>query len=450
MIEIYDIHPLKFYLLSVRNRRLFDFSTSEHILEKDVENAFNRLKRIEGGNIYAVYQYEECILPVMNELADKYKAQYPQVQQLPTYFKQCKKGEYIIRQSIFVPLFDLKSSIVKVFALEHGFDTHKAHEVFTANWARLSLYFDAYSYGFLPKKKEYIGEEDKAKRICRFCMKSGIGRFQNDSHAIQEGLGNHLLIANEECDECNTFFSNSVERHLFRFLETNRTLSQVRGKGKSTYHQEGLNFHIHPDTVTGLPTVYVKQEFIENELYKGKPTGRILLYNNGPITYQGIYKALVKIAVDMIPPDKIIHFVKTGMWVHGDFEADNLPSFWYGEHSFFFEQPVLDLFFQKDNTDYNAPYCTAVLYIYESVFIYVVPLNEIDNGKNLTKEKLLSHLNLFKKYEYLYVKEWAEYDSNDTKEYAVHYKINPLGVEGKYHVKYCPSDDPIFEIRRNK
>ena len=450
MIDIYDIHPLKFYLLSVRNHRLFDFSTSEHILEKAVENAFNCMKRIEGGNIYAVYQYEECILLVMNELADKYKAQYPQVQQLPAYFKQCKKGEYIIRQSISVPLFNLKSSIVKVFALEHGFDTHKAHEVFTANWVRLSLYFDAYSYGFLPQKKENIGEKDKAKRICRFCMKSGIDRFKNASHAIQEGLGNHLLIANEECDECNTIFSNSVERHLFRFLETNRTLSQVRGKGKSTYHQEGLNFHIHPDTVTGLPTVYVKQEFIENELYKGKPTGRILLYNNGPITYQGIYKALVKIAVDMIPPDKIIHFVKTGMWVHGDFEADNLPSFWYGEHSFFFEQPVLDLFFQKDNTDYNAPYCTAVLYIYESVFIYVVPLNEIDNGKNLTKEKLLSHLNLFKKYEYLYVKEWAEYDSNDTKEYAVHYKINPLGVEGKYHVKYCPSDDPIFEIRRNK
>ena len=449
MNDIYDIHPLKFYLLSVRNYRLFDFSTSEHILEKAVENAFNCMKRIEGGNIYAVYQYEECILSVMNELADKYKAQYPQVQQLFAYFKQCKEGEYIIRQSIFVPLLNLKSSIVKVFALEHGLDAHKVHEVFITNWARLSLNFEAYSYGFLPNKI-FIGEKDKAKRICRFCMKSGITRFKNDSHAIQEGLGNHLLIANEECDECNTLFSNSVERHLFRFLETNRTLSQVRGKGKSTYHQEGLNFHIHPDTVTGLPTVYVKQEYIENELYNGQTTGRILLYNNGPITYQGVYKALVKIAVDMIPQDKIAYFAQTGMWVHGDFEADNLPSFWYGEHSFFFEQPVLDLFFKKDNTHYNAPYCTAVLYIYESVFIYVVPLNEIDVDKNFTKEKLLSHMDFFKKYEYLYVKEWAEYDSNDTKEYAAHYKISPLGVEGKYHVKYRPSDDPIFEIRRNK
>ena len=42
MLDIYDIHPLKFYLFSVRNHRFFDFSTSEHILEKAVENAFNR------------------------------------------------------------------------------------------------------------------------------------------------------------------------------------------------------------------------------------------------------------------------------------------------------------------------------------------------------------------------------------------------------------------------
>ena len=398
MVDIYDIHPLKFYLFSVRNRRLFDFSTSEHILEKAVEKVFNRMKRIKGGNIYAVYQYEDNILSVMKEFADKYKTQYPQAQQLPAYFKQCKEGEYIIRQSIFVPLFCLKSSIVKVLALERGLDSHKAHQAFAANWARLSLSFDTYSYGFLPNKL-YIGESDKAKRVCRFCMKSGVGRFRNDSHAIQEGLGNRLLIANEECDECNTLFSNSVERHLFRFLETNRTLSQVRGKGKSTYHQEGVNFHIHPDTVTGFPVVYVKQDHIENELYKGHPTGRILLYNNGTITYQGIYKALVKIAVDMIPQDKIAHFARTGKWVHGDFEAENLPSFYYGEHSYFFEQPVLDLFFKNGNTHYNAPYCTAVLYIYESVFIYVVPLNEIDVDKNFTKAEVLSHLEYFKKYE---------------------------------------------------
>ena len=446
--SIYDIHPQRFFLLSARNRRLFEFFSPGHILEKAVEDAFNCIKRVEGGNIHAVYEYDPSMLTIMNELADKYKDQYPQVQQLPAYFKQCKDGEYIIRQGTSVSLFDLKSSIVKVLARSHGLDTNKAHQAFAVNWARLSLSYDTFSFGFLPRKI-CIGESDKSKRVCRFCMKSGAYRFQNVSHAIQEGLGNHLLIANEECDECNTLFSNSVESHLFRFLETNRTLSQVRGKGKSTYHQEGLNFHIHPDSVSVLPIVYAKQELVENEKYNGQPTGRILLYNNGPITYQGIYKALLKIAVDMIPQEYIGHFAKTGMWVHGDFETENLPPFCYGEHTFFFEQPVLDLFFKNDKSPANSPYCTAVLYIYESVFIYVVPFNDVDGDKDFTSSEILDHLELFKKHEYLYVQEWVEYDSNDTMERAAHYKVNLLGVDGKYKVVYRPSNDPIFEIRRS-
>ena len=148
MLSIHDIHPQRFYLLSARNRRLFEFSSSGHILEKAVEDAFNRIKCVEGGNIHAVYVYEESMLTVMNELADKYKSQYPQVQQLPAYLKQCKVGEYIIRQNTSVPLFSLKSSIVKVLARAHGLDTHKAHQAFAVNWARLSLSFDAYFFLF--------------------------------------------------------------------------------------------------------------------------------------------------------------------------------------------------------------------------------------------------------------------------------------------------------------
>lgn len=65
MLSIYDIHPQRFYLLSARNRRLFEFSSPDYILEKAVEDAFNRIKRIEGGNIHAVYEYEESMLTMV-------------------------------------------------------------------------------------------------------------------------------------------------------------------------------------------------------------------------------------------------------------------------------------------------------------------------------------------------------------------------------------------------
>lgn len=445
MADLFDIHPQKFYLLSVHNRRLFSYSSSDHHLEQAVEDAFCRIKRIEGGNLHAIYQCDANTLTCMTELADKYKEKYPEIQQLPAYFKQCEEGEYIIRQNAETPLFDLKSSIVQLTALTNGLDMHKAHIAFCVNWAKLYLSFDTVSYGFLPIKIA-IGENDKSKRICRFCFVSDAKKFAHVSHAVQEGLGNRLLIANEECDDCNDLFSNGVETQLFRFLETNRTLSQVRGKGKKHFHQEGLNFHIHPDSSTGLPTVFVKQEYANNDLYedKGKPTGKIILYNQGPITYQGIYKALVKIAVDMIPQDKIKHFKKTGQWVHGDFPADELPPFCYGEHTFFFDQPVLDLFFRNEASPTHAPYCTAVLYIFESVFIYIVPYSDMDGNRYRTSSEVRCQLDLFKKHEYLHVQEWVEYDSNDTNERAAQFKVKAIGIEGKYNVEYRPACDPIF------
>ena len=184
-------------------------------------------------------------------------------------------------------------------------------------------------------------------------------------------------------------------------------------------------------------------------MYQGKLTGKILLYNNGSITYQGIYKALVKFAVDMVPSDKINHFVRTGEWVHGDFDSDSLPPFIYGEqYTFFFEQPVLDLFFKNETSPVFSPYCTAVLYIYDSVFIYSIPFSDVDTNQSLSTTDIKCNLEHFKKYEYIHVPEWVEYDSNDITERATHYKIPVLGVPDKYRVEYRPSSDPIFEIKR--
>jgi hypothetical protein len=151
----------------------------------------------------------------------------------------------------------------------------------------------------------------------------------------------------------------------------------------------------------------------------------------------------------MIPSDRMSSFVRTGEWVHGDFEGENLPPFWYGEQdTFFFEQPVLDLFFKNNKSPEFSPACTAVLYIFDSVFIYILPYSDSDSELNLTHSNIRLNFEHFKKYEYIYVQEWAEYDSNDIQERAAHYKIPVLGIEGKYRVEYCPSSDPIFEIKR--
>ena len=115
---------------------------------------------------------------------------------------------------------------------------------------------------------------------------------------------------------------------------------------------------------------------------------------------------------------------------------------------FFFEQPVLDLFFRKDTSPTFSPYFTAVLYIFDSIFIYILPFSDVDPDLSLSPIQIRTHLENFKKHEYIHVPEWVEYDSNDISEKAAHYKIPVLGIPGKYSVEYRPSYDPIFEIKR--
>lgn len=449
MNTIYDAYPEKFYLLSIHNRRLIDLDSKseERILEEEVEKAFSKLPGHVGGNIYAIYVYDSTVMDVMSELSNRFKFKYPQIQQLPAYFKNFKDGDTFIKHNFSAPMLDIKRSIMRIKALEMGVDANKLDSYFLSKWGKLYLSFETFSYGFLTDKI-YVGEPEVNDRVCRFCGKSGNDIFKEHSHAIQDALGNKLLFCNEECDEYNHFFEKEVERHLYKFLEIPRTLANVTGKGSRNHHLEGINFHIHPDPTTLKPIVFVKQEHIINDSYKGRPTGKICLYNKGKLSYQGIYKALVKIAIDMMPNNKMQHFIQAGRWVHGDFEGKSLPIVLYGEHGDFFSQPILDLFFRNEHSPENSPYCTAILYIFGSIFIYIVPFNDKDGDKFSNPNSLRVHWNLLKQYQYLPVKEWEEFDSNDKEEKSPIYKIPIMPLDNKYDIQYRPSWDEVFKIER--
>lgn len=445
-MDYFDYRPQRFYLLAARCRRLFSFESANRVLEHSVEEAFGFLPKIEGGNVYALYRFDSSILEVMNELSEKWKSQYPNIQQLASFFRQLEENDIFIRHQAWAPLCDLKRSVIKLKAILEGRDPRKDDDIFVLNWGSLSLKYYVCSYGFLTDRI-YSGVEDKSKRVCRFCGTSGKEHFTKEAHAIMDGLGNKLLFCNEECDACNQSFESEVERHLYKFLEINRTLSGVKGKDSKRHHLEGQNFHIHPDPKTFQSVVYVMQEHIVNDFYKGKATGKLLLYNKGKISYNGVYKALTKIAVDMIPSSRMRHFVDTSRWVHGDIDGEHLPCFLYGEHNSFFEQPELDLFFRGEKSPSYSPYCTAVLYIFDSLFIYVVPLCDEDGDKFKSGESLRAHWDLFKKFQYLYVLEWAEYDSNDKTILIPFYKIGLFPEDNRYRIEIKPSTDEVF--RRN-
>lgn len=240
-----------------------------------------------------------------------------------------------------------------------------------------------------------------------------------------------------------------IENNLYKFLEINRTLSRVPGKNSRNHCLEGWNFCIRPDKDMSIPVVFIKQEEIINDVYNDVSTGRVLLFNKGEISYYGIFKALVKIAVDMIPSNKFSHFVNTGKWVHGDMDDLDFPLFLYGEHDEFFEQPVLDLFFRTNKSPSFSPYCTAVLYIFDAIFIYMVPYCDVDNDSIPSKESLLAHWDFFKKKQYLDIAEWEEFDSNDKTLKSPFYKLSLFSDSQKYKIEFRPSMDDVFKRLKN-
>ena len=446
-MDYFDLRPQKFYLLSAKARKLLSFASDDKLLENAVEEAFAKLPKVEGGNVYAIFRYEPMMLKVMMELSDRFKDKYSCIQSLPSFMRQLEEGDVFIRHQAWTTLPDLKRSMIKLKAIIEGRDMYRDDTTFMLNWTRLYLKYDTFSYGFLTDRI-YVGEEDRDKRECRFCHNKGDERFRHESHAMMEALGNKLLFCNEECDECNQILEGSVEKQLFKFLEIQRTLSNVPGKKRKHHYLEGENFHIRPDLTTNKPVVYVKQETIINDMYKGRATGQILLFNKGDISYYGIYKALVKIAIDMMPTEHYAHFKDAGSWVCGAKKGGNLPTFLYGEHAGFFEQPEIDLFFRKSESPHFSPYCIAVIYIYCSIFIFTVPFCDLDDDSSNSTTSLKACYDFFKKYQYLYIAEWVEYDANDKTPRKPFYKSYILPQGAPYKIVFKPSTDEVFKRER--
>ena len=86
---------------------------------------------------------------------------------------------------------------------------------------------------------QFYGEQDKNKRICRFCETNDPKAFGDpkNSHAISWFLGNNALYCLEECKKCNNDFGSTIENALssyyqyYRAAEHRKSL-QLRDQGR--------------------------------------------------------------------------------------------------------------------------------------------------------------------------------------------------------------------------
>lgn len=328
---------------------------------------------------------DEKTRDALDELSNRHKAACATVQRLPAALKGVSEGEGLF--VVDTAKADLATRRATVEALHCKGNWKERYDDVKRRLNVLTMDFDFLSFGFdgIPMS---IGEPDKAKRVCRFCGKNGAEHFGDKAHAIQDSLGNKLLVCYEECDGCNHTL-NSIEDNFLVMMDVRRSLFHISRKDSAkSARVVGENFIIEPDA-NGDVQLFVMQEKI--------PVGAtspfmMRLNHKTNITNEKLYKALVKMVIDLVPTEVVPRFKNTVKWIGDEHWCpDALPTLWFAEHrSHFYKQPVLDVFLKRGDCTKDVPYCTAVLWIYDVMYMYVVPLVDVDAGRykydsNLTK-----------------------------------------------------------------
>ena len=149
---------------------------------------------------------------------------------------------------------------------------------------------------------------------CRFCGDTPEKTtFKNVSHAIPECLGNHQLIAKDECDRCNEIFSKTIEDHLDKYTKPFRIMGQIKGKRKvpnyrSSDHRSRIEFTEQMTISFKDPDTFVKV----NEANK---TIEISTHREPYVPHE-VFRGLIKVALSTLDsPTEFAPFAATARWL---------------------------------------------------------------------------------------------------------------------------------------
>lgn len=267
--------------------------------------------------------------------------------------------------------------------------------------------------------------------------------FDKEAHAIQDALGNKLLFCYEECDTCNHDLALTEDN--FRYLmDFRRAIYNIPHKGSTkTPTIVGKTFIIKADA-KGKPELYLMEESLPNPNERHHPL-ILHLELKSPINNERMYKALCKMVIDMLPGAELHHFKNTVEWItaKGEWIPDALPSamFTILPLDKINPQPILDIFINNRNNKLDAPYCTAIVWLYDIAYMFVVPFVDVDCGRYKYDRNLESHWNRMR--DLIGIQEWQFQDTSE-------YHLSTPWVEwpidlNEPNIHVLPKCDPIFE-----
>lgn len=205
-------------------------------------------------------------------------------------------------------------------------------------------------------EKEFLGPKENRK--CRFCGRSEPEvKFRKIAHAIPESIENNNLFSNYECDVCNKEFGDTIESDFSNYLFPGRIASCILGKKGTITYKFNDNNRIDVQNgkwnITTDNTVKLIEEIDDHTLQFN--------IKRQPYIPINVYKALVKMALTVMPEEEIVNFEDTIKWLQNDknsvedcFGQTVISRFFPGIEKFPFIKA--SLFKRKNDTDITPAY----------------------------------------------------------------------------------------------
>lgn len=247
---------------------------------------------------------------------------------------------------------------------------------------------------------QVVGNSQNKK--CRFCGKGeNEVSFKKIAHAFPESIGNCVLASNYECDVCNQYFGNTIENEYAKFFSLYHSIMQISGKkgiskcgfkvpcemrnNECYKHCIEISFADNTPAIQGCHNVgeeYLR--FLNNSITISKPLG-----NYCPIA---VYKAIVKMAITVIPTEEILSFSRAIKWIlepeHFNFYNDKkllvrykmIPGFNVTKYPHY-------VLFRRKKTVWDKPYMLFNL-TYGCFSLFVEIPRDNDNSSNSEFERM--------------------------------------------------------------
>lgn len=351
-------------------------------------------------NINLCIEKTPMLMDKIRNFIAKYKDNAPIANRLGSFIEELDDGEKFLVLPYALNTLDsatkmaIEKALYEVNHIAFCPDTPEAKET-EKNAEEL---FKNYNFHFPDLNKKYpaIGAHGSNK-ICRFCNQSAPETtFKTKAHAISEALGNKKLILNEECDECNKFFSDNLERDFIAYIEPLLPLFGIEGKKKEKgnkipkYTNKGAKISYDKDL--GISISFLENHATYDDNDTSKPPQKITFPHKREIIPQNLYKTLCKYALSVLPTYQDVQDVqKTIQWIMGKTSCDKLPKIWTWFHPSVAKEPNICIYTRK-NENTNLPHMIGEFHFACHAYLFIIPFSSKDNKDFIGEENFAEFL----------------------------------------------------------